>query len=147
MLYHCDRKGWVVLKVPGKDIYWRSNRTENVFSQMGHGVLVGRSSNLDFLMMFCELKDQYFGFIGHRRSEERNDPNDVVKDIFEQLSSFDWWVNRNGLVVLLGKPEVIARVVVGYRPEGSEIVDLMSEVGEHLCGAVPPDVGTGTGAA
>ena len=47
--------------------------------------------------------------------------------------------------MLLGTIVVRARVVVGYGPKGSEIVELTSKESECLVRASPPAVGAGTG--
>ena len=48
--------------------------------------------------------------------------------------------------VFLGKEEGRARVVFGFRPKGSETVDLMSKGRERLVRANMTVIGTGTGA-
>ena len=82
----CGKKGSVILTVPVEELYWSSNRMEKVFSQMGHGRFVDGSTNFEFLLEFCQLKEQFFGLIGHKRSEVWNVINDVIDRIFEHLS-------------------------------------------------------------
>ena len=52
---------------------------------MGHGSVVGGSSNIELLPDFRQLKEHCFEFIGHICSEVWNGLNDVVDGIFEHL--------------------------------------------------------------
>ena len=52
-----------------------------------------------------------------------------------------------GVVVFLGTAKVIAKVVVGSIPEGSDTVYLTSKRRDCLGGAFPTALGAGTGVA
>ena len=80
--------------MPGEDIDGSINHTEKVLIRMGHGIMIGGSKNLEFLLEFHQLKEHRFGFIGHRRIELHNGFNDVVDGIFERFSWVNWCVIR-----------------------------------------------------
>ena len=90
----------MVLKVPGEELDWSSNCVDILFDIMGHRSLVDVSSNRELLMEFCQLKENLFGSIGHRRSEVWNGLNDVFDGIFESLSCPNWCfsMHRGGSV-------------------------------------------------
>ena len=91
----CGKKEQVVLTLPGKELDWSSNNSQKVFTCMGQGSLVCKTSNLEFPLEFRQLKDQCFGFLGHRSSEVWNGINNAADVIFERLGWFNWCGNRH----------------------------------------------------
>ena len=72
--------------MPCEDLDRRINSAEKVFDRVGHGILVGGSSNLEFLPDFLHLEEHCFVFIGNSISEKVNGLNDVAGDRFRLFS-------------------------------------------------------------
>ena len=80
--------------MPCEDLDRRINSAEKVFDRVGHGILVGGSSNLEFLPEFLHLKEHCFGFIGHISIKVWNGLNTFVDGVFERISWLNWCVSR-----------------------------------------------------
>ena len=76
----------MVLTLPGKKFDCSSACVEKEFAWMGHSILVGGGSNLEFLLESRYFKDYLLGVLGYRKSEVCDGLNDVVDGIFKSLS-------------------------------------------------------------
>ena len=75
----------MVLKLTGKKFDGISNSVDKVFAWMGHSILLGGGSNVEFLLEFRYFKDYRLGVLGYIICEVCNSLNDVVDGIFKSL--------------------------------------------------------------
>ena len=113
---------------------------------MGPDILVCGISNLEFLSDFLQLKGHYFGFVVHIQIEVWNELNDVVDGILNASVGSIGVLIETWVVLLPDTVEGLVIVLVGYRAEGYETVDLMYEGGDLLGKSVMPAVGSEAGA-